>query len=104
LIDEEVKIIIDAQYERAKKVLKDNKEGHTKLADLLLEREVIFSEDLENIFGKRPWDKNKELPENGTDNSIDKNKEIAEKTEDRKEEEIKSELTDNSEESKSISA
>ena len=103
LIDEEVKIIIDAQYERAKKVLKKNKEGHTKLANLLLEREVIFSEDLENIFGKRPWDKSKELPENGTENS--ENKEIAEKTEVEKEEDIKSELTDkDNSESKSISA
>ena len=57
LIDEEVKIIIDSQHIRAKKILKENSDGHKKLADLLLEREVIFSEDLENIFGKRPWDK-----------------------------------------------
>jgi ATP-dependent metalloprotease FtsH len=57
LIDEEVKKIIDGQYERAKKILKDNAAGHEKLAGLLLEREVIFSEDMENIFGKRPWEK-----------------------------------------------
>ncbi len=61
LIDEEVKILIDGQYVRALKVLKDNKEGHSQLANLLLEREVIFSEDLENIFGKRQWDKSKLL-------------------------------------------
>ncbi len=60
LIDEEVKVIIDGQYVRALKILKENSEGHAKLAGLLLEREVIFSEDLENIFGKRPWDSKKE--------------------------------------------
>ena len=65
LIDEEVKILIDSQYERAKKVLKENAEGHAKLANLLLEREVIFSEDLEEIFGKRPWDKKHVISENG---------------------------------------
>ena len=53
LIDKEVKTIIDGAYDRAKTILKDNKEGLTKLAELLLEREVIFSEDLETIFGKR---------------------------------------------------
>jgi cell division protease FtsH len=65
LIDQEVKIIIDEQYQRALKVLTKNKEGHEKLANLLLEREVIFSEDLESIFGKRPWDKKHVIPENG---------------------------------------
>jgi cell division protease FtsH len=65
LIDEEVKIIIDGQYQRALQILKDNAEGHKKLADLLLKREVIFSEDLEKIFGKRPWDKKHVISENG---------------------------------------
>ncbi|WP_319482532.1 ATP-dependent zinc metalloprotease FtsH [uncultured Draconibacterium sp.] len=65
LIDEEVKVLIDSQYKRAKKVLQENKEGHAKLAKLLLEREVIFSEDLEAIFGKRPWDKKHAISENG---------------------------------------
>ncbi|RUT79413.1 ATP-dependent zinc metalloprotease FtsH [Ancylomarina longa] len=55
LIDKEVKILIDASYKRAKQVLLENKEGHRKLAELLLEREVIFSEDLEAIFGKRKF-------------------------------------------------
>ncbi|HKI88888.1 MAG TPA: ATP-dependent zinc metalloprotease FtsH, partial [Draconibacterium sp.] len=74
LIDEEVKKLIDAQHERAKKVLKENEEGHKKLAKLLLEREVIFSEDLEDIFGKRPWDEKKLIDENGNndDNSEEK--------------------------------
>ncbi|WP_319500770.1 ATP-dependent zinc metalloprotease FtsH [uncultured Draconibacterium sp.] len=65
LIDEEVKVLIDSQYIRAKQVLLENKEGHAKLAKLLLEREVIFSEDLEEIFGKRPWDKKHAISENG---------------------------------------
>jgi len=86
LIDEEVKIIIDEQYQRALKVLKENSEGHSKLANLLLEREVIFSEDLEKIFGKRPWDKSKELVQNGNNNSEQSNKELAESTDSKKEE------------------
>ncbi|HSA04323.1 MAG TPA: ATP-dependent zinc metalloprotease FtsH [Tenuifilaceae bacterium] len=52
-IDVEVKGLIDRAYENAKRILVENLEGHTKLADLLLEREVIFSEDLEQIFGPR---------------------------------------------------
>jgi len=53
LIDSEVSRIIDEQYTRSKKVLTENKENLVKLAELLLEKEVIFSEDLEKIFGKR---------------------------------------------------
>ncbi len=64
LIDEEVKVIIDAQYKRALAILKKHADGHAKLGNLLLEREVIFSEDLEEIFGKRPWDKKHVIPEN----------------------------------------
>jgi cell division protease FtsH len=52
-IDEEVKLIVEKQYERAKNILTINKEKHAQLAELLLERKVIFSEDLETIFGKR---------------------------------------------------
>ncbi|MDR1584799.1 MAG: ATP-dependent zinc metalloprotease FtsH [Prevotellaceae bacterium] len=55
LIDKEAGKIISEQYERAKKVLKENAEGHNRLAGLLIDREVIFAEDVENIFGKRPW-------------------------------------------------
>ncbi len=53
LIDEEAKAIIDSQYQRALSVLREHGEGHRKLAELLLDREVIFSEDLEHLFGKR---------------------------------------------------
>ena len=55
LIDEEVKKMVEEQYERAKAILSEHKEGHNRLADLLMEREVIFAEDVEHIFGKRPW-------------------------------------------------
>ena len=53
LIDEEVKHLIDEAYNKAREVLKKNKKGLTQLAGLLLEKEVIFSEDLEKIFGKK---------------------------------------------------
>jgi len=79
LIDQEVKVLIDSQYIRAKKILKDNAEGHIKLANLLLEREVIFSEDLENIFGKRPWDTKQGIVENSTKEETDLKNEEAEK-------------------------
>ena len=60
LIDEEVKRLIDESYNKAREVLKKNKKGLTILADLLLEKEVIFSEDLEKIFGKKRGDITKE--------------------------------------------
>ena len=47
--------MINEQYARAKQILEEHKEGHNKLAELLISREVIFAEDVENIFGKRPW-------------------------------------------------
>ncbi|MGB4292224.1 MAG: hypothetical protein WBJ37_05000, partial [Bacteroidales bacterium] len=53
LIDKEVKKIVDEAYQRALNVLEKNKKGLVKLAELLLEKEVIYSEDLEKIFGKR---------------------------------------------------
>ncbi len=55
LIDEEVKQLIATEYDRAKALLATHKEGHAQLAQLLMDREVIFAEDVENIFGKRPW-------------------------------------------------
>ena len=55
LIDEEVLRMINEQYERAKQILTEHKEGHAQLAQLLVDREVIFAEDVEKIFGKRPW-------------------------------------------------
>ena len=55
LIDDEVKAMINEQYERAKTLLSEHREGHNQLAQLLVEKEVIFAEDVEQIFGKRPW-------------------------------------------------
>jgi cell division protease FtsH len=54
-IDEEVGKIVEGQYRRAKQILSENKDKLTALADKLLEVEVIFKEDLEKIFGDRPW-------------------------------------------------
>ncbi|HCI55832.1 MAG TPA: cell division protein FtsH, partial [Bacteroidales bacterium] len=53
LIDEEVKVIVERSYQRAISVLKEHMDGLDKLAEILIEKEVIFSEDLERIFGKR---------------------------------------------------
>ena len=55
LIDQEVQQMIADQYNRAKEILLANKEKHNQLASVLLEREVIYTEDVEHIFGKRPW-------------------------------------------------
>lgn len=55
LIDKEVQDMIAEQYERAKNLLVEHREGHNELAQLLIDREVIFAEDVERIFGKRPW-------------------------------------------------
>lgn len=55
IMDDEVLKMINEQYQRAKDLLNKHKDGHNKLAELLLEREVIFAEDVEKIFGKRPW-------------------------------------------------
>ncbi len=55
VIDQEVKLMVNEQYERAKRILTENGKGHNALADMLVEREVIFADDLEHVFGKRPW-------------------------------------------------
>jgi cell division protease FtsH len=54
-MDDEVLRMINEQYNRAKQILTEHQEGHAKLAQLLIDREVIFAEDVEKIFGKRPW-------------------------------------------------
>ena len=56
-IDEEVSSIVELQYVRAKRILSENKDKLTALAMQLLEKEVIFKEDLEKIFGKRAWER-----------------------------------------------
>ncbi len=84
-IDKEVHAMITEQYERAKELLRKHKDGHAELAKLLIEREVIFAEDVERIFGKRPWasrseelfgndvEENKTLPQEET---VEETKEI----------------------------
>ena len=55
IMDDEVIAMINGQYARAKQILTQHEQGHKQLADLLVEREVIFADDVEKIFGKRPW-------------------------------------------------
>jgi len=57
-IDKEISILIESQYERAIKILEENKDKLNQLADILIEKEVIFKDDLETIFGKRTFDDN----------------------------------------------
>jgi cell division protease FtsH len=63
LIDEEVHELIESSYERAKSILESQKENLEKLATQLLEKEVIFREDLVAIFGKRPFDQEEHVIE-----------------------------------------
>ena len=55
IIDDEVLKMVNEQYDRAKKILMEHQEGHNALAEMLIRSEVIFAEDVEKIFGKRPW-------------------------------------------------
>ncbi len=55
IMDDEVLKMVNEQYDRAKRILTEHADGHAQLAQLLVEREVIFAEDVEKIFGKRPW-------------------------------------------------
>ena len=86
MIDEEVSRIISEQYERAKAILREHAEGHAKLAETLITREVIFTEDVENIFGKRPWTSRTEeilaINENRTKKSETQSKEDKNKDKD----------------------
>ena len=63
LIDEEAQAMIAAAYERAKRILAEHREEHRQVAELLIEKEVIFSDDLERILGKRPWSDEEEQQE-----------------------------------------
>lgn len=58
VIDKEISDLIESQYQRAIQILEENKDKLNQLADILIDKEVIFKDDLENIFGKRPFDKN----------------------------------------------
>ena len=67
MIDEQVSKTIEAQYQRSVQLLRDNRDKLDELASILLEKEVIFREDLVRIFGERPFDE--EMPVN-RDNSL----------------------------------
>jgi AFG3 family protein len=75
-IDAEIKILVEKAYKRALKLLEDNRENLEQLAARLLEKEVIFSEDLEEVFGKRLWDEEKRIGENGEE---EKSEDVEEK-------------------------
>ena len=67
IMDDEVLKMINDEYARAKQILKEHSEGHNQLAELLMTREVIFAEDVERIFGKRPWvSRSEEIIEDNT--------------------------------------
>ena len=86
IIDEEVSRIINEQYVRAKELLKKYADGHKQLTDVLLSREVIFTEDVERIFGKRQWqsrtDEIMEMNGQNVDEPKDDDAEVAEPTTD----------------------
>lgn len=81
-IDDEALKMIAEQYDRAKEILTEHKEGHNKLAELLIEREVIYAEDVERIFGKRPWVSRSQeiLEEENAESAAEKTTDIAEST------------------------
>ena len=92
MIDQEVQKIINEQYERAKKILSENAEGHNQLAQVLLEREVIYTEDVEHIFGKRAWiSRSQEILE--LQEKANNEKQVA--ADDKKAEDTDSQATDN---------
>ena len=77
IMDDEVMKMIAEQYDRAKALLTEHKEGHNRLAELLLEKEVIFAEDVERIFGKRPWtSRSEEIMEEKEKNTEERNDDI----------------------------
>ncbi len=96
LIDEEVKSMVNEQYERAKQILSEHKEGHNKLAQLLIDKEVIFAEDVEEIFGKRPWaSRSEEISANKISEDLKKAEEETAKEAVESEKEVKAEEENN---------
>ena len=96
LIDEEVKNMVNEQYERAKKILSDHKDGHQRLSQLLIDKEVIFAEDVEEIFGKRPWaSRSEEISANKISEELKKAEDAAAKEAVESEKEVKAEEENN---------
>ena len=79
IIDQEIKKIIDTQYERAKSILKKHEDKLHQLSNKLLETEVIFKEDLEDIFGKRPFQKEEIKTEAKKEETVNKTKKVTPK-------------------------
>jgi len=78
MIDDEVRAIIDAQYVRTKELLLSKRDELDKLANKLLEKEVLTKDDLIALFGKRPWDKDEEATDNTSSNDTSTENNIAE--------------------------
>ena len=96
LIDEEVKNMVNEQYERAKKILSEHRDGHAKLSQLLIDKEVIFAEDVEEIFGKRPWaSRSEEISANKISEELKKAVDAAAKEAVESEKEVKAEEENN---------
>ncbi len=72
IIDKEISDMVETSYKRAIKILTDNKEGLEKLAEKLLDKEVIFSDDLEEVFGKRPWSESVFISDKDGEQSVKK--------------------------------
>lgn len=80
IMDDEVLKMVNEQYDRAKQILEEHKEGHNELAELLITREVIYVEDVEKIFGKRPWvSRTQEIIEANEALKAEREKQLAEK-------------------------
>ncbi|WP_394708164.1 ATP-dependent zinc metalloprotease FtsH [uncultured Bacteroides sp.] len=93
LIDGEAKRFINDQYNRAKRILSEHKEQHNALANLLIEKEVIFAEDVERIFGKRPWT-SRSVEIMAADKPAEESKEAKEETTQTKENEVETKPND----------
>lgn len=100
LIDDEANKIIAEEYKRAIQILKDNQEGLNKLGERLLEKEVIFTEDLEEVFGKRKWHVDTVSEEAEKEEKAKKAKKVKSARKTRTEEEVKKEKSDNPEKEK----
>ena len=96
VIDDEVLKMVNEQYARAKEILTEHKEGHNALAELLISREVIFAEDVERIFGKRPWVSRSQEIMNES-NELEAIQEAKEKTEEKAEEKAEDKTEDKTE-------
>ena len=101
VIDDEVLKMVNEQYARAKEILTEHKEGHNALAELLISREVIFAEDVERIFGKRPWVSRSQEIMNES-NELEAIQEAKEKTEEKAEDKTEEKAEDKTEDNTAL--